>query len=99
MTIWRRAAEEASDGGREGRAGCEDGASIGTNGGMSLRSGSRGEAMTPEGRDDADDDGAGALRGEDDDDAGSDGAHLSLTVAANPGLAASRSRAAWIPAN
>ena len=54
--------------------------------------------MTPEERDDADEDGAGALRDEDDDDAGSDGAHLSLTVAANPGLAASRSRAAWIPA-
>ena len=55
--------------------------------------------MTPEERDGADDDGAGALRDVDDDDAGSDGAHLSLTVAANPGLAASRSRAAWIPAS
>ena len=54
--------------------------------------------MTPEGRDDADDDGAGALRDEDDDDAGSDGAHLSLTTAANLGLAASRSFAASIPA-
>ena len=55
--------------------------------------------MTPEGRDDADDDdGADALRDDDEDDAGSDDAHLSLTVAANPGLAASRSRAASIPA-
>ena len=99
LTICRRAAEDASDGGREGGAGRDDAASIGTNGGMSLRSGSRGDAMTPEGRDDADDDGADALRDDDDDDdAGSDGAHLSLTSAASPGFAASRAFAASIPA-
>ena len=54
--------------------------------------------MTAEGRDNAAL-GVEALRDDDDDeDAGSDGAHLSATFAANPGLAASRSRAAWIPA-
>ena len=75
-----------------------DGASIGTKGGKSLKSGSRGDAMTPERRDGAEDNGVDALLEDDDDDAGSDGAHLSLTVAAKPGLAASRSRAASIPA-
>ena len=45
--------------------------------------------MTPERRDDAVDD---------DDDAGNDGAHLSATFAPSPGLAASCSRAASIPA-
>ena len=55
--------------------------------------------MTPEGRDDADDDGADARRDDDDDDdAGSDGPHLSLTSAASPGFAASRAFAASIPA-
>ena len=79
-------------------AGRMDGASIGTKGGKSLKSGSRGDAMTPERRDGAEDNGVDVLLEDDDDDAGSDDAHLSLTVAANPGLAASRSRAASIPA-
>ena len=55
--------------------------------------------MTPERRDGADDDGVDALlEDDDDDDAGIDGAHLSRTSAAKPGLAASRARAASIPA-
>ena len=75
---------------------------MGTNGGSPLRSGSSGDAMTPDGRDGAACEEDAALPtgtdDDDDDDAGIDDAHLSRTSAAKPGLAASRARAASIPA-
>ena len=73
---------------------------MGTNGGSPLRSGSRGDVMTPDGRDDAacEDDAALPTGTDDDDGDDRDAAHLSATFAAAPGFAASRSRAASIPA-
>ena len=71
---------------------------MGSSGGSPLRSGSNGDAMMPDKRDVAALAGAAVLRDDDDDDAGNDSAHLFATFTANPGLAASRSRAASIRA-